>query len=883
MIDLLFRVIVQLLLRLRYRISVRGLEEIRSRGMERIVFLPNHPALIDPVIIVSILYKDFRPHSLADAFRIRHPLVGWIARRFGARPLPAVATGGSTVLSAVNREIDAATRDLSEGANLLIYPGGRLKRGYLEEIGSRSAVQRIVEACPDVRIVLIRQNGLWGSSFSWASGKSPDLLPNLKHKARYLFLNGFFFMPRRPVEIELKEAFDFPRHGSRAAMNQYMEEYYNTGAWRRTYVPYLFWERGGVKSLAEPEYAESSLDPETVPETTRKLVMEKLEEITGQTSLVAGQRLSQDLGLDSLAVAEIVVWIQQEFGFSHVDTDSLITVGDVMLASVGKGTSSDSGMMKPISKNWFADAADDGVLNVPAGDTIADVFLRQARLDPGKVIIADQTSGEKRYRDIVAGIMALKPEIESLPGKNIGIMLPASVGGVIVYLAILFAGKTPVMVNWTVEPRNIGHCLKLASVECVLTAKALVSRLEAQGTDLSRIRDRFIFLESVGKRIGILQKASAFFRSRVSWSSLAHADNDKTAVVLFTSGSESLPKAVPLTHNNILSNIRDIPSVATLRKNDVLIGMLPMFHSFGITVTAVLPLCLGLKTVFHTNPTQAPLLARIIEQYRVSLLVGTPTFLHGIARASRLEQLRSLRLVITGAEKCPGAVYRAVRESSPQVKILEGYGVTECSPIISCNRESEPHAYTIGKPLPSFEYAIVNHDTGAPVETGQMGMLLVRGPSLFEGYLNYDGISPFVKYQGNDWYRTGDLVSEDAQGVLTFLGRLKRFVKIGGEMISLPAVEEILKNHFDQDPDEGPVLAVQSTPDEEHPELVVFATRETDRDTLNRHIREAGLSALHNIRKVVKVEQIPVLGTGKTDYRELTRMLSVDDMTRIRR
>ena len=157
-------------------------------------------------------------------------------------------------------------------------------------------------------------------------------------------------------------------------------------------------------------------------------------------------------------------------------------------------------------------------------------------------------------------------------------------------------------------------------------------------------------------------------------------------------------------------------------------------------------------------------------------------------------------------------------------------------------------------------------------------MLLVRGPSLFKGYLNYDGPSPFVEYQGCHWYRTGDLVSENEQGVLTFLGRLKRFVKLGGEMISLPAIEEVLKPHFDQDADEGPVIAVHCTPDDEHPELVVFTTRETDRDTLNKYIREAGLSALHNIRKVIRVEQIPVLGTGKTDYRELARMLSVEDM-----
>jgi long-chain-fatty-acid--[acyl-carrier-protein] ligase len=346
-----------------------------------------------------------------------------------------------------------------------------------------------------------------------------------------------------------------------------------------------------------------------------------------------------------------------------------------------------------------------------------------------------------------------------------------------------------------------------------------------------------------------------------------------TAVILFTSGSEGLPKAVPLSHKNIMTNIRDIPSMVTIREKDVLIGILPPFHSFGITATIVLSLSMGIRTVYNPNPTEALTIARLIEEYRVSLMVGTPTFLNGIVKASSSKQLQTLRLVISGAEKCPAAVYESINERCPNIKLLEGYGVTECSPIVSFNMENSPKPYMIGRVMPSLEHTIISLDTGKEVGRNRAGMLLVRGPSVFSGYLNYDGESPFVEHKGKEWYKTGDLISEDTEGVLTFCGRLKRFVKLGGEMISLPAIEEVLVPHFAGDDDEGPVIAVEATPSEENPELILFTLKDTDRVSVNSFLRDAGLSALHNIRHVIKLNEIPVLGTGKTNYLELKKRL----------
>jgi len=873
LLNKLLGLLAKILLRLRYDIKIKGLDNIKSRGKTTILFLPNHPALIDPAIIVSILHKDFFPQSLAVEFRLANPLIAWISKRFGVRLIPDIPRTGPAASTVIKEVLLKTIEHIRSNGNFLLYPAGHLKRRCMEEIRAASAVKLILEQVPDVRVVLARQNGLWGSSFSWASGKNPDLMFNLKQGLKYLFLNGLFFIPRRPVQIEFVEPKNFPRTADRITMNRFLEDFYNADASRNTYVPYLCYEKGGIRTRPEPEYVKIDWKTYTVPETTQKLVVKFLRQLTGQANIEKDHHLAYDLGLDSLAVAEVIVWLEKEFGFSQVDVYSLNTVGDVMLAAMGKGVSSDTVPLKPASQGWLREPSSNTQLTVAKGNTITEVFLNQARRNPSKLIVADQVSGEKTYRDLIAAIMALKPLIKALPGSHMGIMLPASVGAATVYMATLFAGKIPVMVNWTVGPRNMAHSLNLIGVNNVLTANMLVNRLLMQGINLDQLSDRFVFLENLRKKISYKSKISACLRSRLTWSSLKHPKINDTAVILFTSGSEGLPKAVPLSHNNIMTNIRDIPSMVTIWKKDVLIGILPPFHSFGITATIVFPLSMGIRTVYNPNPTEALTIARLVEEYRISLMIGTPTFLNGIVKASSSRQLQTLRFVISGAEKCPATVYESINEHSLNIKLLEGYGITECSPIISLNMESAPKPYTVGRIMPSLEHVIIDVDTGKEIGLNRAGMLIVRGPSVFSGYLNYDGKSPFVEHKGKKWYKTGDLVSEDAEGVLTFCGRLKRFVKLGGEMISLPAIEEVLAPHFAGDNDDGPVIAVEAAPSDENPELILFTVRDTDRVSVNSCLRNAGLSPLHNIRHVIKLNEIPVLGTGKTNYQELKKRL----------
>ena len=442
-------------------------------------------------------------------------------------------------------------------------------------------------------------------------------------------------------------------------------------------------------------------------------------------------------------------------------------------------------------------------------------------------------------------------------------------------MATLFAGKTPVMINWTAGPRVVQLGLDTVGIQKILTAQLLLRRLSAQGIDLAELGERLVSLEKMVSTIRWTEKLAAATRARLSWRSLERVTAaDETAVVLFTSGSESVPKAVPLTHLNVLTNIRDALSTFKILQCDRLLGLLPPFHSFGLTGTLLLPLLSGLKVVHHPNPNEVAAIGKIIENYRPTVLLSTPTFISNIVRANAGRDLSSLRLCITGAEKCPREIYDSVKNSCPQAVVLEGYGVTECSPVVSVMREDDVQPGTIGKPLPSVAAMVLDLNTHQPVPAGQTGMLMLRGPSVFGGYLNYSGPSPFETFDGETWYRTGDLVKVDEQLRLTFVGRLKRFVKIGGEMVSLPAIEEVLMCSYARQDDKGPCLAVLSTPDEHHPELVLFSTRALNRAQVNKTIQEAGLSGLHHVRIVREVSQIPVLGTGKADYRTLARWLT---------
>jgi acyl-CoA synthetase (AMP-forming)/AMP-acid ligase II/acyl carrier protein/1-acyl-sn-glycerol-3-phosphate acyltransferase len=879
MLDLIVLTISKFVLSLRYRIRLIGLDKISAKGKTGIVFLPNHPALIDPIIMFTYLHGKFAPKGFGDQDQVNRPLIRFFARRWGVRTVPSIATYGPSAKAEIEKVLDETIDGLKQGDNLLLWPAGRVYHGYKESLGANSSVELIFKNFPGARVVLVRTRGLWGSGFSWASGKVPLVVPVLLKGALQLLASFIFFAPRRKVTIEFCEPADLPRDADRNTFNRFLEDFYNTDAPPNTYVPYSIWEKGGTKTLPEPITAALQSDYSSIPDSTRQVVIKHLSQLSGVSNLKETDRLAADLGMDSLARTDLLLWLEKEFGYRQADADAMQTVGDVMLAACGRFVYLATASIKPVPAGWFRPRPKLRC-TLPAGDTITDIFLKQAARQPGNIAIADQLAGAKSYRDIITACLVLRPLIKQLDGEHVGIMLPASVTANIVYLATLFAEKVPVMVNWTAGPRNILASLDSVGVKHVLTSKALVDRIALQGIDLSSVSQRFSFLEQFREKISLTSKLTAWLTAHLSWASLRNAKVPQTAVILFTSGSETVPKAVPLSHSNILADIREVLEAVKIYETDRLVGFLPPFHSFGLTVTMLLPMLAGAQAVYSPNPTEADTLAKIIDAYGVTVLAGTPTFVGGIVRVATEKQLDSLRFAVTGAEKCPKALYDALAAKCKKAVILEGYGVTECSPIISLNDENAPKPFSIGKLLPSLDCLLLDPETLKPLPLPATGVLLVRGPSVFAGYLNYTGKSPFIEIEGKQWYSTGDLVCVDPDGFLTFQGRLKRFAKLGGEMISLPAIESVLESAFpppapsgvEGNSDKGPTLAVEAT-EAEQPELVLFTSRDIEREDANKKIREAGLSGLHSIRRVIKLDSIPLLGTGKTDYRALKQLL----------
>jgi len=335
MIGRLLTALGRILLSLRYRIQVEGLEAIQQKGGAGILLLPNHPALVDPVILLSHLFRHFEPWTLADKDQIAVPGISWAAERLRAMPLPDPAKYGEASRAEIQKVLQRGMEALKCGENLMIYPAGRLMRSRFEDLGGNSGVMSILDQVPRARVVLVRTRGLWGSHFSRASGKAPKLGPALGKSVLTLLKNGLFFAPRRTVKIELVEPQDLPRGQGRAALNRYLEAFYNQDAPPNTYVPESHWEKGGVRACPEPVPGRMGGDPATVATATREAVLKKLHQFSGMTDIGPEQYLARDLGLDSLSRLELQVWLEGEFAFVPPDPEALQTVGDVVLAASG--------------------------------------------------------------------------------------------------------------------------------------------------------------------------------------------------------------------------------------------------------------------------------------------------------------------------------------------------------------------------------------------------------------------------------------------------------------------------------------------------------------------------------------------------------------------
>ena len=884
------------LLALRYRVTVNGLDQLQENGRP-LLFLPNHVALSDPML-VSVLLARFQPRPLADEAQVNRPLIRPVMQL--VRPVikpDLLELGGRSrrmAAAAVEEALNRCIEALKQGDNLLFYPAGMLTQDGKEHLGGKSGVLRLVRAVPECRVILVRTRGLWGSSFSYATGK-PDTLRGLALGALRLLVNGLFFMPRRAVRITFQEMDSLPVQEGAQALNRVLESWYEAEAEQGTLVPYYFWQGSASRPL--PAQSEDNRGKTTgeaaLPSALQEQVYALIRSFLGEDApdLQPEMRLSADLGIDSLNLTELAVQLEQATGHSVVRLEELVTVADCVRAAAGLLSGTATVPEAPAS--WFAPAEGEAEgLQVPDAPNLPLAILRQAQKRPTGLILTD-AQATLSWRDFWLKAVALALLLRRrCPESRIGLLLPASTAASLCWLAALLAGKTPVLLNWTTGPANFAHCVRLVEVKTILTSRRLLDRLKEQGFDQGPATEAgasfFCLEEAAGMPLTL--KVSALLRSRLAlagWEGLAvPAAIPETAAILFTSGSESAPKGVPLSHENILSNCRDITEIAAFTSHDRMLAMLPPFHSLGLTVNLVLPLCFGLPAVMHPNPTEAALLVRLCRLWRPTITVAPPSFLDAMLQQASPGDLRSLRLGVVGAETCPARVYQAFAQATGGA-LVEGYGVTECAPVISVNRPEAPQPGTIGLPLPSVQVALVSPEGEMQrVPAGQTGMLMVRGPNVFSGYVQAAGqpapASPFVHFEGQSWYRTGDLVRQRTDGVLVFAGRLGRFVKLGGEMLSLPQMEQVLLEYVAKrdagQPQEsetpGPALAVVSVEGEGQPELVLVSRVGISLAEANQALRSAGLSALYALRRVLIVENLPLLGSGKTDYRAVQGMLA---------
>jgi acyl-[acyl-carrier-protein]-phospholipid O-acyltransferase/long-chain-fatty-acid--[acyl-carrier-protein] ligase len=443
-------------------------------------------------------------------------------------------------------------------------------------------------------------------------------------------------------------------------------------------------------------------------------------------------------------------------------------------------------------------------------------------------------------------------------------LIPTSAGSILSVSATIMAGKIPVMINYsTGAENNCNYAKKKCGFDTIIASKALLEKIKCP------VLPGMILIEDVMASVSILEKISAALMAKKPAETIIRklpaADLDDSVVILFTGGSEKEPKAVQLTHKNIGANLEAIIKTFKLTHDDVLFSMLPLFHVFGYTVDNWLPLVTGMTNITYANPLEYKKIPELVRMEKPTMIAGTPIFFGGYLRESKKGDFASLRITIAGADKIPDWLRKGFMEQHG-VQLLEGYGTTETSPVISVNTNEENRPGSIGKPLYNLTVKIVDPETGKEVASGQEGKLLVKGDSVMKGYLSRELTAAAIK---DGWYDTGDIAMVDDDGYIWHKGRYKRFVKIGGEMVSLVATELIMEELL---PD-GTSLCIVDVPDKvKGAKLVAALTAKIDEEDIIRRMSEK-LPSIAIPNKFVILEELPKMGSGKVDFRTVAKMV----------
>ncbi len=512
-------------------------------------------------------------------------------------------------------------------------------------------------------------------------------------------------------------------------------------------------------------------------------------------------------------------------------------------------------------------------------------FLAMCRRNRSRAKIADTTGKELTGGGLLTAALVfrrlLEREVFDADEKYVGLLLPPSIGGVLANVAIPLGGRIGVNLNYTVSSDVLNNCIGQCGIRHVLTARRVMKKLDVQ------IDAELVYLEDLLKKIKWTDKLAAAAAAHLlplGWLErrlgLDKIQPDDVLTIIFTSGSTGEPKGVMLTHRNVASNIQGIDDAVHLTDNDVLLGTLPFFHSYGYTVTMWTALVLDPKGVYHFTPLDPKVVGSLCAKHRATILMSTPTFLRSYLRRCQPEDLASLDVVFGSAEKLPAELSDAF-EKKFGVRPLEAYGATELSPLVSANvpphrsagDEVSAREGSVGRPIPGVHVKVVDADTGEGLPAGQPGMLLVQGPSVMKGYLDKPELTAGVIRDG--WYVTGDIAQIDEDGFIFITGRQSRFSKIGGEMVPHIKIEEALQKILGED-EEQLCAAVTAVPDAKKGErlIVLHLPTEKSPQDVRKQLAEAGLPNIWipSDDSFCQIDEIPVLGSGKLDLKRLKDM-----------
>lgn len=490
-------------------------------------------------------------------------------------------------------------------------------------------------------------------------------------------------------------------------------------------------------------------------------------------------------------------------------------------------------------------------------------FVRIAKKNEKKLAIIDRTLNLKvTYKRLLIGSLILTKKFQRFDPGFLGIMLPNSAGSVLAILGTLMSGRVPVMINYsTGAAANCEYAKKKCAFKTIITSKALIEKINCRPVE------GMVYLEDIMKSVTVFDKIKAALKAGLSaerlLKSIHGGDENDTLLILFTSGSEKDPKGVQLTHRNIFANYLSLKKAYLFNSDDIFLANLPYFHVFGQTANLWVPLCEGMTLVTYANPLDFKAISDIVREEKITIMAGTPTFFWGYVRNSSPGDFASVRIMLSGADKCPEALRAAFLQKHGKT-LLEAYGTTETSPGITVNTSTHNRPGSTGRPLDGVQVRVENYETGEGCAVGEIGKILVKGDNVMKGY--FDDFEQTSLSMRHGWYDTGDMGFMDVDGYLWHVGRLKRFLKIGGEMVSLVKVEDILEKLLPPDVE----CCVVEIPDPLRGARIVAAvTQPVDEKTILKNMADQ-LPKIALPSRFVLIPEMPKTGSGKIDFRIIT-------------